>query len=65
MVTGKAPEYKRFWMGNEKGLGRVEIKPRIDKVIDMSRVSDNESYKGIGSRDYYFSMLSLCAFWLM
>ena len=40
MVTGKAPEYKRFWMGDEKGLGRVEIKPRIDKVIDMSRVSD-------------------------
>ena len=25
MVTGKAPEYKLFWMGNEKGLGRVVI----------------------------------------
>ena len=41
-VSGKA-EYKIFWIRNEKGLGAVEIllpKKWVNKVIDISRVSD-------------------------
>ena len=42
MISLKAAEYKLFWIGNEKRLGRVEIflaQRRVDKVFD-SMVSD-------------------------
>ena len=43
MISGKAAGYKLFWIGNEKGLGRVGIflaKKWVGKIIDVNRVSD-------------------------
>ena len=43
MISGKAAEYKLFWIVNGNGLGEVEIflaKKWVDTVIDISRVSD-------------------------
>ena len=43
MISEKAAEYQLFWMRKEKGLCRVGVflvKKWVDKVIDISRVSD-------------------------
>ena len=43
MIRRKAAECKLFWIENEKGLRGVVIflaKNWVDKVIDISRVSD-------------------------
>ena len=42
-VSGKSTQYKLLWIGNGKGLGGVGIfltQKWVDKVINISRVSD-------------------------
>ena len=55
MISGKAAEQKLFWIGNEEGLGGVEIflpKEWVDKNIDIDRVSHRMIV--ISSKNYYF-----------
>ena len=42
MISGKAAEYKPFWIGNEEdlGVGMFLAKIWVDKIIDISKVSD-------------------------
>ena len=43
MITGKNSRYKLYWMGNQAGTGGVGIllaEKWLDKVFDISRVSD-------------------------
>ena len=63
-ISGKAAEYKLFWIENGKDLGGVGIflaKEWVDKVIDVSRVSDRmivvKVYIGSKYYMYYFNDL--------
>ena len=43
IISGKSAQYKLLWIGNGKGLGGVGIfltQKWVDKVINISRVSD-------------------------
>lgn len=52
MISGKAAEYKLFYIRNEKSLGGVkillsrngQIKKWVNKVVDISRVRENDYY---------------------
>ena len=62
MIRGTA-EYKLFLIGNKglKGVGIFLANISVDKVIDISRVTDRMIViKIFCSRDYCFVDLSLC-----
>ena len=47
IISGKVAQYKLLWIGNKKGLGGVGIflaNKLVDKVIDLSIVSDSMKY---------------------
>ena len=47
IISGKAAQCKLLWIGNKKTLGRVGIvlaKKMVDKVINLTMVSDSMKY---------------------
>ena len=64
MISGKRAEYKLFWIGNGKCLGGVGIvlaKKWLDKVIDVSRVSDKRIVINVLIQRIIVSVISVYA----
>ena len=60
-VSGKSAQYKLLWIGNGKGLGGVGIfltQKWVDKVINISRVSDRMIVNKVFVQRIIFSLIS-------
>ena len=61
IISGKSAQYKLFWTGNGKGLGEVGIflaKKQVDKVINISRVSDRMIVNKVLVQSIIISLIS-------
>ena len=62
MISGKAAEYKLFWIGNDNGSGRSSsfLGQDIGRQSYKLGKWKSDCYQSIDSKNYYFSDLSLC-----
>ena len=58
MISGKAVEYKLFWIGNEKSLGGMGIFLG-NKVFDISRISDKMFFINVFVQEIIISVISV------